>query len=63
MAKLRRDMFDWFYAPHIEIPDYDPAGRDEIEDQETFGKKRIANAAPTGQALIESMPRRGENLK
>ncbi|MCH8218806.1 MAG: hypothetical protein IH892_18770 [Planctomycetes bacterium] len=36
MAKLRRDMFDWFYTDQIEIPDYDPAGRDEIEDQEKF---------------------------
>ncbi len=36
MAKLRRDMFDWFYTDRIEIPDYDPAGRDEIEDQEKF---------------------------
>ncbi len=36
MAKLRRDMFDWFYTDHIEISDYDPAGRDEIEDQEKF---------------------------
>ncbi|MCH7917059.1 MAG: hypothetical protein IIC50_03615 [Planctomycetes bacterium] len=36
MAKLRRDMFDWFYTDQIEIPDYDPAGRDEVEDQEKF---------------------------
>ena len=36
MAKLRRDMFDWFYADHIEISDYDPAGRDKVEDQEKF---------------------------
>ena len=28
MAKLRRDMFDWFYADEIEIHDYDQAGRD-----------------------------------
>ena len=36
MAKLRRDMFPWYYAPHVEILDYDPAGRDEIEDQDQF---------------------------
>jgi hypothetical protein len=35
MAKLRRDMFDWFYAG-LEIHDYDIRGRDEIEDQEKF---------------------------
>ena len=35
MAKLRRDMFDWFYSG-IEIYDYDPKGRDEQEDQERF---------------------------
>ena len=36
MAKLRRDMFDWFYSEKMEIYDYDKAGRDEIEDQERF---------------------------
>lgn len=36
MAKLRRDMFPWFYEPEIEIFDYDPKGREEIEDQEQF---------------------------
>jgi hypothetical protein len=36
MAKLRRDMFPWFYSDHIEILDYDKAGRDEIEDQAHF---------------------------
>ena len=36
MAKLRRDMFDWYYSPEIEIYDYDKKGRDEIEDQEKF---------------------------
>ena len=36
MAKLRRDMFDWFYAPDIEIRGYDPKGRDAAEDQEKF---------------------------
>lgn len=35
-AKLRRDMFDWFYTPQIEIFDYDKGGRDEVEDQEKF---------------------------
>lgn len=37
MAKLRRDMFDWYYSPRIKIHDYDKKGRDEIEDQEKFG--------------------------
>ena|SRR3989338_6252286 len=36
MAKLRRDMFDWYYSPKIEIRDYIPDGRDEVEDQEKF---------------------------
>ncbi|MBI1869859.1 MAG: hypothetical protein HYS07_01540 [Chlamydiae bacterium] len=36
MAKLRRDMFDWFYSDKIQIFDYDKAGRDEVEDQEKF---------------------------
>jgi hypothetical protein len=36
MAKLRRDMFPWFYEPEIKIFDYDINGRDEIEDQEKF---------------------------
>ena len=36
MAKLRRDMFDWYCSAEIEIHGYDPAGRDEIEDQEKF---------------------------
>lgn len=35
MAKLRRNMFPWFYS-RVEIMDYDKAGRDETEDQETF---------------------------
>jgi hypothetical protein len=35
MAKLRRDMFDWFYAG-VAIPGYDKKGRDEAEDQERF---------------------------
>jgi hypothetical protein len=34
-AKLRRDMFDWFYDK-IEIFNYDAKGRAEIEDQEQF---------------------------
>ena len=29
MAKLRRDMFDWYYGDKIEIFDYDINGRDE----------------------------------
>jgi hypothetical protein len=36
MAKLRRDMFDWYYSEKIEIYDYDKAGRDDIEDQDKF---------------------------
>ncbi len=36
MAKLRRDMFDWYYSDKIEIYGYDTAGREEIEDQEQF---------------------------
>jgi hypothetical protein len=35
MAKLRRDMFDWYYAG-IEIIGYDKQGRPEVEDQERF---------------------------
>lgn len=35
MAKLRRDMFDWFYGG-IEIIGYDKRGREETEDQEKF---------------------------
>lgn len=36
MAKLRRDMFDWFYEG-IEIYDYDKSGKNKIaEDQEKF---------------------------
>lgn len=35
MAKLRRDMFDWYYAG-IDIIGYEKNGRDEIEDQEKF---------------------------
>lgn len=35
MAKLRRDMFPWFYEG-IEIFDYVKAGRDQAEDQEKF---------------------------
>lgn len=34
-AKLRRDMFDWFY-PEIEIFDYDPNRDYELEDQDKF---------------------------
>jgi len=35
MAKLRRDMFDWYYNG-IEIYGYDKGGRDTIENQEKF---------------------------
>ena len=34
-AKLRRDMFDWYYAD-LDIPGYDKTGREKIEDQEQF---------------------------
>lgn len=36
MAKLRRDMFEWFYSDRVEIFDYDRAGRDDVEDQDRF---------------------------
>jgi hypothetical protein len=36
MAKLRRDMFDWFYAPDLQVLDYSPAGRDQEEAQDQF---------------------------
>ena len=36
MAKLRRNMFDWYYNDAIAIEGYDPAGRDVMEDQEKF---------------------------
>lgn len=36
MAKLRRDMFDWYYSDRVKILDYDPKGRDEMENQEKF---------------------------
>ncbi len=35
-AKLRRDMFDWFYSDRIKISGYDTKGREETEDQEKF---------------------------
>jgi hypothetical protein len=34
MAKLRRDMFDWYYSDKIEIFNYQKTGRDEIENQD-----------------------------
>jgi hypothetical protein len=34
MAKLRRDMFDWYYTDKIEILNYQKSGRTEIENQE-----------------------------
>jgi hypothetical protein len=36
MAKLRRDMFAWYYSHVLAIDGYDKAGRDEIEDQAKF---------------------------
>lgn len=36
MAKLRRDMWDWYYTSQIPVLGYDPAGRDDAEDQEKF---------------------------
>lgn len=36
MAKLRRDMFDWYYSDSLEIYDYTPEGRNEDEEQEKF---------------------------
>ena len=36
MAKLRRDMFDWYYTDHIEIKGYDKNGTGKIEDQDKF---------------------------
>jgi hypothetical protein len=35
-AKLRRDMFEWYYSDQVQVLDYDPRGRDEAEDQERF---------------------------
>lgn len=35
-AKLRRDMFEWFYSDKIKVFNYDIKGRDEVEDQEKF---------------------------
>jgi hypothetical protein len=34
MAKLRRNMFDWYYTDGIRIEEYQPEGRDSFEDQE-----------------------------
>jgi len=36
MAKLRRDMYDWYYTDKLDIIGYDKTGRDEIEDQDKF---------------------------
>lgn len=36
MAKLRRDMFDWYYSGHIEITDYQPSGTGKMENQNEF---------------------------
>ncbi len=35
MAKLRRDMFPWFYEP-IQIKDFTVSGREQVEDQNQF---------------------------
>jgi len=35
MAKLRRDMFPWYYEG-IDIHGFTPAGKDEVEDQSQF---------------------------
>jgi hypothetical protein len=34
MAKLRRDMFDWYYSDKIEIFNYQKSGREETESQD-----------------------------
>lgn len=36
MAKLRRDMFDWYYSDKIEIIGYIKQGTGDIEDQDKF---------------------------
>lgn len=36
MAKLRRDMFDWYYSDKVKIFDYKKEGRNEEENQENF---------------------------
>lgn len=36
MAKLRRDMFDWYYSDNIEIIGYNRQGAGDIEDQDKF---------------------------
>lgn len=36
MAKLRRNMFDWYYADELRIEGYTPAGRDIDENQEVL---------------------------
>lgn len=33
MAKLRRDMYPWFYEPKVKVLDYEVKGRAEMEDQ------------------------------
>jgi catechol 2,3-dioxygenase-like lactoylglutathione lyase family enzyme len=34
MAKLRRDMFDWFYVPEIKVLGYDPTGANGLLPQD-----------------------------
>jgi hypothetical protein len=36
MAKLRRDMFDWFYSDQLQIIDYNKNGKPGTENQENF---------------------------
>ena len=36
MAKLRRNMFDWYYSEALEIEGYAPEGLASVEDQERF---------------------------
>jgi hypothetical protein len=36
MAKLRRDMFDWFYTPQVQITGYDKNNVETTENQEQF---------------------------
>ncbi|MFH1356831.1 MAG: hypothetical protein ABII18_06840 [bacterium] len=35
-AKLRRDMFGWYYQDKIPVLDYDQNGCDVFEDQDQF---------------------------
>jgi len=35
-AKLRRNMFEWYYSDKITVMDYDPKAKDSAENQEDF---------------------------